>query len=310
MTSSATLLSGSKRGLFTVMAILAFMVGGLIGYFGLQYLVPEPVEVTAQPIEAPKLNATEVIQRINGKLKADFTNIDLEISQDTSPAYKPKPSNYYLTYEDAPKLTISQNLPAKEDEATTDEGSETKAESEDKAEDEPVKIDKKLNKEVLDSIKNTLKEVGFSRSIGTEDFSERQSDQVVCIFSRENNEPVIIRCADKSGYETASQVMQPFIDALDAKEENAIPTSTILATPELADSQSDGYQLATIHMTDRDTMADYTGLFYKKSDGDWQFFAQKQDESLICDQYEGKDLQTAYKGHSCLDPMSGQERDV
>lgn len=106
-------------------------------------------------------------------------------------------------------------------------------------------------------------------------------------------------CGSIDRYAEGAAAVKPFADILPGVDE-----STVLLRLQITDSETPGYQKAQL------AYGGFGGgglqaLFYRKTDGEWQFFRKTQ-EPPACSTYDTEDLRKAFKGEECFDEQGNR----
>ena len=109
-----------------------------------------------------------------------------------------------------------------------------------------------------------------------------------------------VNCANQSDFNKNTEDMKPFIDAYATKvtnDKDLLFSNLIVQT-----SGAEGYKNAHINVSDLDSSIISKGLFYRKADGDWNYFKTTDDQNKIeCNDYNNEDLINSFLGVPCWD---------
>lgn len=289
----------AKRGRplsWVIGGLAGFIIGALGTYFLLSAFMPrqndQPETVTPQPV-ASVLKPEDITSRIREAYASEYTILNLdennqpqedEISlriEALSPAHQTSGYDYYLTYDGGSTIDLVPHDPSN----LTDLPSEN-------------------SRSIRNKIASIYTEVGLERKItpDRQDIDTYEGEGLVCtiespdVASSSNS----ASCGQLDAYPAAAATIKPFADALSS--EHTIDATTFLSLPTLED-KADGYQNASLTHGSITGGGSGVALFWKKADGQWQFFIGTQG-LLPCDKFDSDDLRNAFNGHACWDAAS------
>jgi len=109
-----------------------------------------------------------------------------------------------------------------------------------------------------------------------------------------------VSCANQTDFSKNLEAMNPFIDAYIAK--GASDKDLVFRDPVVQDSGTPDYKNANLKISDIDYSDSLLGLFYRKADGDWNYFKTTDDQYKIdCSEYNNEDLINSFLGVPCWD---------
>lgn len=122
---------------------------------------------------------------------------------------------------------------------------------------------------------------------------------------KEGSGQVTVNCADLSQYDATAKSLQPVYEAYTTAKPDQ-KSASLYFYGHITDSQTTGYKTADVNTGDY--FAPFGGsaaLLYMTPDNQWHYFINTQN-TLLCSQFNSKQLKDAYAGTKCMDDKTSQ----
>lgn len=302
-------ISNKQNGFGVVEIFLVLAIIGLIGTIGFltwrNMSSNNPTTKDGQQSitkKVPILQPSEVVDRIKSDLAAKYTLLDLDKNNQPrenemsiresrrSPIWKAEGYDFYVSYDSGAALDIHPNNPTPSSYELPTEESKS------------VRRDITRTYEAFD-----LKKTDSRAIVGGYEATDIYTGKgLVCTVESIESQTSAntAACGLLSEYKDAAVKAKPLVDTLPRKTDQ-----TAVGSLKITDSQTQGYQKATLLIGEAYSGGGAAALFYKKGSGQWAFFASTQ-EIIECSRYNSADLKNAFKGDACYDTAALGETTV